>query len=70
MNIQVTYTEQEMTEVLHCKIARVRELRKMGVIHGTKTAKGYVYHNNEVTALFENYIGRELPHPSKRKGTT
>lgn len=68
MNIQVTYSEQELTEVLKCKIARVRELRKIGVLHGTKTAKGYVYHNDEITKLFEDYRGKDLP-TAKRKGT-
>ena len=66
MNIQVTYTEEELTDVLKCKIARVRELRKMGVLRGTKTAKGYVYHNDEITELFEEYRGKDFP--SKRKG--
>lgn len=67
MQIQVTYSELEMADVLKCKINRVRELRKMGILHGVKTAKGYVYHNDEVTRLFDNYEGKEFP--CKRKGT-
>ena len=61
MQIQVTYTEQELCDVLKCKINRIRELRKIGILKGTKTGKGYVYHNNEITELFEKYLGKDLP---------
>ena len=44
MQIQVTYSEQELTEVLKCSKRRIEELRKMGVLQGVKTAKGYVLH--------------------------
>lgn len=61
MQIQVTYSEQELTEVLKCSKRRIEELRKMGVLQGVKTAKGYVYHNDEIAKLFEKWKGKELP---------
>jgi len=60
-NIQLTYSEEEMADVLYCSLRRVRELRKMGVLQGTKTGKGYVYHFNEIKDLFETYRGKDLP---------
>ena len=61
MQIQVTYSEQELTEVLKCSKRRIEELRKMGVLQGVKTAKGYVYHNDEIAKFFEKWKGKELP---------
>lgn len=61
MQIQVTYSEQELTEVLKCSKRRVEDLRKLGLLQGVKTAKGYVYHNDEIALFFENWKGKELP---------
>lgn len=61
MNEQVTYTEEELTDVLHISQRRVQDLRKLGVLLGTKTGKGYVYHNDEIRELFEKYRGKDLP---------
>ena len=52
---QITYTEQELCDVFKCKINRIRDLRKLGVLKGTKTGKGYVYHDREIDELFEEY---------------
>ena len=40
---------------------RIEELRKMGVLQGVKTAKGYVYHNDEIAKFIEKWKGKELP---------
>lgn len=61
MTEQVTYTEEELTDVLHMSQRRVQDLRKLGVLKGTKTGKGYVYHNDEIRELFEKYRGKDLP---------
>lgn len=61
MTEQVTYTEEELTDVLHMSQRRVQDLRKLGVLQGTKTGKGYVYHNDEIRELFEKYRGKDLP---------
>ena len=61
MERQITYTEKELCDVLKCKINRVRDLRKLGVLKGTKTGKGYVYHDSEIEELFDEYRGKDLP---------
>lgn len=61
MNIQVTYTEKELENVLKCKSRRIRDLRKMGILKGTKVGKSYVYHNDEIQDLFKRYKGKDLP---------
>lgn len=58
---QITYTEYELQDVLKCKIKRVRQLRKMGILKGTKIGKSYVYHESEIKDLFDKYRGKDLP---------
>lgn len=58
---QITYTEEELRDVLKCKSRRIYELRKMGILKGTKVGKHYVYHNKEIEELFDKYRGRDLP---------
>ena len=60
--LKVTYTEDEMAnDVLHVSKRRLSELRHQGVIQGTKTGKGYVYHHKEIEQLFDKYRGDTLP---------
>lgn len=58
---QITYTEYELQDVLKCKIKRVRQLRKMGILRGIKIGKSYVYHESEIKDLFDKYRGKDLP---------
>ena len=64
--LKVTYTEDEMAnDVLHISKRRLADLRKQGVIQGTKTGKGYVYHYLEIEELFKRYRGDVLPETKK-----
>lgn len=67
MNFQITYDEHELCDVLHCNIERIRDLRKMGVLKGTKTGKTYVYYYKEIEELFEAYRGIDLPSTNKKR---
>lgn len=58
---QITYTEEELTQVFRCGKRRIEDLRKLGILKGTKTGKGYVYHNDEIREIFEKYRGKDLP---------
>lgn len=60
--LKITYTEDEMAnDVLHISKRRLMELRQQGVVQGTKTGKGYVYHMKEIEQLFDRYRGDCLP---------
>lgn len=57
---KITFTEKELEEVLHVKQRRIADLRKRGILKGTKIGKIYVYHSNEIKRFFEKYEGKEI----------
>lgn len=67
MNFQITYDEHELCDVLKISIDRVRDLRKLGILRGTKTGKTYVYHYKEIEDLFDEFRGKDLPSTNKKR---
>lgn len=57
---KTTFTEKELEDVLHVKQRRIAELRKRGILNGTKIGKIYVYHSQEIRRFFEKYEGKEI----------
>ena len=59
------YTTQELAEALHCSVRQVRRLHKFGLIQGIRTARGYVFHELEITNFWNNYRGADLSNEDK-----
>lgn len=57
---QITYTEEELADLLHCSKRKVSELRHACYINAIKVGKEYVYHIKEIERFFEKYGGRNL----------
>ena len=70
MQIQVSYTENDLTEVFHTNLRKIQEWRKLGILRGVKTSQGYVYHNDEITDVFDRYKGKDISNISKLKKAT
>lgn len=60
MERQVTYTEKELAEVLHCNVQTVARYRKQGILQGVKIGTSYIYHDDEITELFEKNRGKAI----------
>lgn len=59
------YTTEELATALHCSVRQVRRLHKYGLIEGIRTARGYVFHEVEITNFWNKYRGADLSNEDK-----
>lgn len=59
------YTTAELADALHCSVRQVRRLHKYGLIKGIRTARGYVFHELEITNFWNEYRGTDLSNEDK-----
>lgn len=59
------YTTEELATALHCSVRQVRRLHKYGLIKGIRTARGYVFHELEITNFWNTYRGCDLSNEDK-----
>lgn len=59
------YTTQELAEALHCSVRQVRRFHKYRLIEGIRTARGYVFHELEITNFWNTYRGADLSNEDK-----
>lgn len=59
------YTTAELADALHCSVRQVRRLHKYGLITGIRTARGYVFHELEITNFWNTYRGCDLSNEDK-----
>lgn len=60
-----SYTTAELAEALHCSVRQDRRLHKGGLIEGIRTARGYVFHELEITRFWNTYRGADLSNEDK-----
>lgn len=60
-----SYTTAELADALHCSVRQVIRLHKYGLIKGIRTARGYVFHELEITNFWNEYRGTDLSNEDK-----
>lgn len=55
-----TYTAEEVAELMHCHVNRVREWAVCGLITPIKTGKSCVYSSEEIHRFQTEQIGRDI----------
>ena len=55
-------TTKEVAEILHCSTHQVLNLRKYGLIRGTRFAKYWMYSEEDINNFILNNLGKDFSH--------
>jgi hypothetical protein len=61
------YTANELATEWHCSIRRIWNLNKLGMLHGIKVGRGYIYTQSAVMTCLDRYQDYDLGNIEKMK---